>query len=395
MDLKLDSNYAEFIKKTYKEMIPIKAISPESGGTGEYEKAKYIEGVLSEMGIKAKWYNVKDSHGVTRPNLIATYGPSNKKIFWIVAHTDVVPEGDISLWKTKPFEAVIKGDYVYGRGTEDDGQGIMLALGVAKHLTEAKAEPRFRLGLAFVADEEVGSVYGAQYLVNKKIFSKRDFALVPDAGNSDGSMIEIAEKHVLWLRFDVIGKQSHGSTPEKGINANRLGMLFYLELYNKLHRRFNGKDMLFEPPVSTFEPTKKEQNVPNINTIPGTDVQYFDCRILPRYRIDAVLSLVRKTAADFSKQHGCKINISIVSREDTPKPTSGAFVEEFSEAVKAAKNVEPKLMGVGGGTVAKYFRKIGMPSIVWMTIDETAHSPNEYAKISNIISDTRVVLKFL
>ena len=395
MDLELDSNYEEFIKKTYKEMIPIKAISPESGGTGEYEKAKYIEGVLSEMGIKAKWYNVKDSHGVTRPNLIATYGPSNKKIFWIVAHTDVVPEGDISLWKTKPFEAVIKGDYVYGRGTEDDGQGIMLALGVAKHLTEAKAEPRFRLGLAFVADEEVGSVYGAQYLVNKEIFSKRDFALVPDAGNSDGSMIEIAEKHVLWLRFEVIGKQSHGSTPEKGINANRLGMLFYSELYNKLHRRFNGKDMLFEPPVSTFEPTKKEQNVPNINTIPGTDVQYFDCRILPRYRVDAVLSLVRKTAADFSKQHGCKINISIVSREDTPKPTSGAFVEEFSEAVKAAKNVEPKLMGVGGGTVAKYFRKIGMPSIVWMTIDETAHSPNEYAKISNIISDTRVVLKFL
>jgi succinyl-diaminopimelate desuccinylase len=395
MDLKLDSNYAEFIKTTYKEMIPIKAISPESGGTGEYEKAKYIEGVLSEMGIKAKWYNVKDSHGVTRPNLIATYGPSNKKTFWIVAHTDVVPEGDISLWKTKPFEAVIKGDYVYGRGTEDDGQGIMLALGVAKHLTEAKAEPRFRLGLAFVADEEVGSVYGAQYLVNKEIFSKRDFALVPDAGNSDGSMIEIAEKHVLWLRFEVIGKQSHGSTPEKGINANRLGMLFYSELYDMLHRRFNGKDMLFEPPVSTFEPTKKEQNVPNINTIPGTDVQYFDCRILPRYRVDAVLSLVRKTAADFSRLHGCKINISIVSREDAPKPTSGAFVEEFLEAVKAAKNVEPKLMGVGGGTVAKYFRKIGMPSIVWMTIDETAHSPNEYAKISNIISDTRVVLKFL
>jgi len=395
MDLKLDSNYAEFIKKTYKEMIPIKAISPESGGIGEYEKAKYIGGVLSEMGIKAKWYNVKDSHGVTRPNLVAMYGQSNKKTFWIVAHTDVVPEGDISLWKTKPFEAVIKGDYIYGRGTEDDGQGIMLALGVAKHLTEAKAEPRFRLGLAFVADEEVGSVYGAQYLVNKKVFSKGDFALVPDAGNSDGSMIEIAEKHVLWLRFEVVGKQSHGSTPEKGINANRLGMLFYSELYDILHKRFNSKDMLFEPPVSTFEPTKKEPNVPNINTIPGTDVQYFDCRILPRYRVDAVLSLVRKAAADFSKLHGCKINISVVSREDTPKPTSGAFVEEFSEAVKAAKNVEPKLMGVGGGTVAKYFRKIGIPSIVWMTTDETAHSPNEYTKISNIISDTRVVLKFL
>ena len=395
MDLKLDSDYAEFIKKTYKEIIPIKAISPELGGIGEYEKAKYIEGVLSEMGVKVKWYNVRDSHGVTRPNLVAMYGPSNKKTFWIVAHTDVVPEGDISLWKTKPFEAVIKGDYVYGRGAEDDGQGIMLALGIAKHLAEANAEPRFRLGLVFVADEEVGSVYGAQYLVNKKIFSKRDFALVPDAGNSDGSMIEIAEKHVLWLRFEVIGKQSHGSMPEKGINANRLGMLFYLELYNILHRRFNLKDMLFEPPVSTFEPTKKEQNVPNINTIPGTDVQYFDCRILPRYKVDAVLSVVKKTAADFSRLHGCKIKISIVSREDTPKPTSGAFVEEFSDAVKAIKNVEPKLMGVGGGTVAKYFRKIGMPSIVWMTTDETAHSPNEYAKISNIISDTRVVLKFL
>jgi succinyl-diaminopimelate desuccinylase len=208
-------------------------------------------------------------------------------------------------------------------------------------------------------------------------------------------MIEIAEKHILWLRFEVIGKQSHGSTPEKGLNANRLGMLFYSELYEILHKRFNSKDMLFEPPVSTFEPTKKEQNVPNINTIPGTDVQYFDCRILPRYRVDTVLSLIRKTAAIFSKAHGCKINISIVSREDTPKPTSGAFVKEFSDVVKAVKNVEPKLLGIGGGTVAKYFRRIGMPSIVWMTIDETAHSPNEYAKISNIISDTKVVLKFL
>ncbi|MEM2118682.1 MAG: M20/M25/M40 family metallo-hydrolase, partial [Candidatus Bathyarchaeia archaeon] len=46
--------------------------------------------------------------------------------------------------------------------------------------------------------------------------------------------------------------------------------------------------------------------------------------------------------------------------------------------------------GIGGGTCAAFFRKIGIPAAVWCTHDEMAHQPNEYAKIENMVNDAKV-----
>ncbi|MCD6372386.1 MAG: M20/M25/M40 family metallo-hydrolase, partial [Thermococcus sp.] len=46
---------------------------------------------------------------------------------------------------------------------------------------------------------------------------------------------------------------------------------------------------------------------------------------------------------------------------------------------------------IGGGTFAAYFRKLGIPAVVWATLDEMAHQPNEYAKIDNMVEDAKVM----
>ncbi|MEM1720031.1 MAG: M20/M25/M40 family metallo-hydrolase, partial [Desulfurococcaceae archaeon] len=53
--------------------------------------------------------------------------------------------------------------------------------------------------------------------------------------------------------------------------------------------------------------------------------------------------------------------------------------------------LEPKVGGIGGGTVAAFFRRIGIPAAVWSTVDETAHSPNEYCIIGNLVADAKVM----
>lgn len=129
---------------------------------------------------------------------------------------DTVPEGDRTLWKSDPFSVTVEGDYIYGRGVEDDGQAIVLGVTLAKILKELKLTPKFNFSLLISADEETGSKYGVSYLAkNYSLFGNDDIVLIPDAGNSDGSMIEVAEKSILWLKFTVIGKQAHASTPEK------------------------------------------------------------------------------------------------------------------------------------------------------------------------------------
>jgi succinyl-diaminopimelate desuccinylase len=62
----------------------------------------------------------------------------------------------------------------------------------------------------------------------------------------------------------------------------------------------------------------------------------------------------------------------------------------LTEAIKKLRGVEPKIGGIGGGTCAAFFRKIDVPAVVWSTIDETAHQPNEYTKIENIVNDAKI-----
>ena len=61
-----------------------------------------------------------------------------------------------------------------------------------------------------------------------------------------------------------------------------------------------------------------------------------------------------------------------------------------SEAIKEIHGVKAKTMGIGGGTVAAVFRKLGLPAVVSAKLDETAHQPNEYCILDNLIGDAKI-----
>ncbi len=373
----------------------IEAIGPENGGEGELEKAKYIESLLRDIGIpKIERFDARDDRvpsGI-RPNLIAKIPGKADRTLWIVSHMDVVPPGDLSQWNTDPFKPVVRDGKIYGRGTEDDGQGIVSSVFAAKAIIDEGIEPNLSLGLAIVSDEETGNRYGIEHLISQGLFGEDDLVVVPDAGNSDGTMIEVAEKGILWLRVTVKGRQTHASTPQRGLNAHRIGMELALQLDRVLHAVFGEFDPIFDPPASTFEPTKREPNVENVNTIPGRDVFYFDCRVLPRYDLDEVIRLARDVAKAFESAYGTQIDVEAVARMDATPPTDSdaEVVRRLMRAIKLARGVEAKPMGIGGGTCAAAFRAAGLQAAVWMTTDETAHQPNEYCRIDNLVGDAKV-----
>ena len=37
-------------------------------------------------------------------------------------------------------------------------------------------------------------------------------------------MVDISEKQIVWMKISITGKQTHGSTPNKGINAYLVGI---------------------------------------------------------------------------------------------------------------------------------------------------------------------------
>lgn len=398
----------EIFKKidTYKQdvidlqthLIACPAVSPSQGGTGEGKKSAYLLSVLKQMKFdEVSVINIKDpeAEGGMRPNIIAKYyGHNKKKALWVMAHMDVVPPGDLALWKTDPYKAVVKGDKIYGRGSEDNHQGVVSGLLAVKAMMDCGVRPPCTYALLLNADEEIGSAFGISAILKKhpKTFGKDDVFLVPDGGNADGTMVEIAEKNMLWLKFTVSGKQTHASLPHLGNNAHRAAAHLVVKLDEALHKKFNKKDKLFAPEsASTFEPTKREANVPNVNSIPGTDVFYFDCRVIPCYSNKEVLAEVDKAVKNVEKQFKVKVKTEVLINE-TSKPTdkNSEVVKLALEAVKAVYKNAPRPMGVGGGTVASFLRNAGYPAVVSCKVDDLAHQPNEYSSIKNTLGDAKV-----
>lgn len=386
----------EFIRTVAKRLITIRSISPESGGIGEKDKADELCRILEELGYNDyKRFDVLDKSSVTRSNIVLTVG-NGDQTFWIIPHIDTVPVGDASLWTKPPFDTTVEGDRIYGRGTSDNGQAIFLSLLILKNLDRANL--KYRLGFAFVADEEMGSVYGIQHLLEKNLFKEKDLIVVPDAGTSDGLQIEIAEKSILWVKFKITGKQYHASMPYMAINANRASMKFFNRLDEGLHSKFDSTDAIFSPPVSTFEPTRHDRNVDNINTIPGTEIQYLDCRILPKYDLDMVVDFIDQTIRDFQRDSKAKITYDFAQREQAPIPTriDAPVVVELKRAIKKLRGSEPSAVGIGGGTCAAFFRRKGFDAVVWSTtIPEVAHQADEYVLISHILMDRDVILEII
>ncbi len=379
-----------------RELTAVPALGPENGGTGEAEKAGVLAGWIEKIGLgPCANYPAPDPRVPKgeRPNLVVTLpGKDEAGCFWIMTHMDIVPPGEASLWESDPYSLVVKGDRLVGRGVEDNQQSLVASVFAAACVQELGLEPARTTRLLFVSDEETGSLHGAWHVARKtSLFTANDLALVPDSGARDGSEIEIAEKSILWLRFSTRGKQCHASVPHKGVNAFEAGSHMVVRLA-QLAEEFPQADPLFDPPVSTFAPTKKEANVPNINTIPGDDAFCLDCRILPSVDLDAVMARIRAIADGIQRDFCVSVEVQTVQRASSPATPAGApIVASLKEAIRAVYGVEARTVGIGGGTVGAVLRSQGIPTAVWSRVEENAHQPNESCLVSNMMGDALVM----
>ncbi|MBO4369234.1 MAG: M20 family metallo-hydrolase [Desulfovibrio sp.] len=397
-----------FLKKSDEQVFSLQsiltsfqALPPEHGGDGEAEKAAWIEAYLKDMGISSLFsVNAKDtrvSKGY-RPNLIAKIPGKSTKTLWIFSHLDVVSPGDRNAWKTDPWTVVREGDLLYGRGVEDNQQATVSSLLLCHALQTLQVVPELSLGLVFMADEENGSTYGLAHVLKERsdLFNTKDIFLVPDFGSPKADLIEVAEKASLWLKIETIGKQGHASTPEKGINAFVAGSALVVALANELPQCFPERNALFSPATSTFVPSKHEANAEGINILPGRNVFYLDCRLLPGIDEKMVLEAVGEKVDAISKAHNVHSTVSIVHAQKASAVDEGeSAITQLQQAIASVYHVTAKPKGVGGGTVAALLREKGLPALVWSCLDNTCHTPNEHSSIAATINDSCVFAHLL
>ncbi len=388
---KIEGSRADIAKEMV-DMIRIPAIAPINGGDGEGRRADHLVSRLQGYDSIERIDVPDDTDpSVIRPNILAKKNGPEEGTVWIVAHMDTVPVGDLDDWDSPPFEPRIENGRIYGRGTEDNGQAVISSM-FASRFIEGKDLKKRSIGIAYVADEETTSAMGIAYLLDKGCFSEKDVFIVPDWGSPGGKHIEVAEKNLIWLNFEVTGRSTHGSTPDKGVNAFRVSSHLIVELEKAFAKEFPGSDPMFMPHRSTFEPTRSIATVENVNTVPGYHEFSMDVRLLPEYDMDDVVITARSVASCISEKYGADITIGEIQRHQSGRRSSTddpAYLA-LRDSVKHVTGTEPTPVGVGGATCANFFRAKGYNAYVWETGGGTLHTPNEYVEIENIVTDAKV-----
>ena len=189
---------------------------------GEAECAQWVAEQLAEVGYSPQYV---ESGAPGRGNVIARLAgaDSSRGALLIHGHLDVVP-AEPAEWSVHPFSGAVEDGFVWGRGAVDMKDMVGMMIVVARQLKRAGIVPPRDLVFAFLADEEHGGSYGAQWLVDNRpdlfegvteaIGEVGGFSLtVPrrDGGERRLYLIETAEKGLSWMRLTARGPAGHGS----------------------------------------------------------------------------------------------------------------------------------------------------------------------------------------
>lgn len=189
---------------------------------GEAECAQWVAEQLAAVGYAPHYV---ESGAPGRGNVFVRLpgADSSRGALLIHGHLDVVP-AEPTEWSVHPFSGAVKDGFVWGRGAVDMKDMVGMMIVVARHLKRAGIVPPRDLVFAFIADEEHGGTFGAQWLVDNRpelfagvteaIGEVGGFSLtVPrrDGGERRLYLIETAEKGLSWMKLTARGPAGHGS----------------------------------------------------------------------------------------------------------------------------------------------------------------------------------------
>ena len=322
----------------------------------------------------------------------------------LMGHLDVVPiaPGTEGSWTHPPFDAILDGDWIYGRGTLDDKSTVMAVLESVEWLLKSGFAPERTIVLQFGQDEEVGGIKGAKSIVEKLAKEGVKPALVLDEGGALASavsigapgmvaLIGVAEKGFASISLGASGDGGHSSTPPSVTHIGRLAraiaalekspfaasldgvpreMLERSASHVSFARRLALRNlwlfgplvtraMLADPRAASMLRTSTAATIFNAgnkdNVLPPEAHAVVNFRIRPGETVESVRQQVVQTIADD------QVQVSVLgfrSEPPPPSPTSGAAFEAIGRSAReTVGDTEPMVLPflLMGATDARYW----------------------------------------
>ncbi len=347
----------------------------QNGIDSEKKVADLVFRKLKDFGFSPKIIGSKE-----HPSVFCKISKNPRgKTIWLESCLDTVAIGDLSKWKHPPFEGIIKGSKMYGRGVADSKIGVAIFCYLAKILQD-DSNFNGNLILGFDANEQSGEYSGIRDII-KTQKPKADVCVLGYQGIDE---ISIGMRG--WLRLKIItkGKSAHtGSRSKKGNNAIHQ----MAEIINTLRRlNLDSKKEPFFEYGSAFNVSLIKGGVA-INIVPDECEISIDIRFLPSQSKQEILDKISNALRGLKKKKN-NINYKIeFLRSEPPFLTNpkNNFVRLLQKTAQEELKTKIPLVTSGAGSVGSVINKLKIPIINSFGCRcANTHAPNEWLDIKTI-----------
>lgn len=415
-------------------------------GTGEgvVDCAELFVKVMRKVGIDANVRSLSREY----PPFPFVVGEAkcnnlNAPTILVYGHYDVKPEGDVSLWKSEPFEPEIRDGRMYGRGVSDNKCQIFMYIKAIQICRELYGELPCNVKFIFEGSEEIGSPGLSEFLMENRELLKADFCL-----NSDGAMhescrptVKLGTKGMYAPILEVICANRdvhsmHGPTVPNAawrmvevlssLRDFSTGRILIDGFYDDVQvpteeeiatlqsmpddgavtlRELDLDHFAMGPKGNDYNYNFVFENSCNINSLVSGHIGPGDNNIAPhkaRCRLDfrlvpnqIPLDIHEKLQAHLHK-HGFD-DVKIISAETAVKPVrlsiTNPYVQILIPALRDAYNQEPIVYPSGGGSgpLKMFTDSVGVDTVIlpMCAADQCEHSPNENMKLMDFENGIR------
>ena len=313
-------------------------------------------------------------------NLWATHGTGGPTLVFL-GHTDVVPTGPETSWRSPPFEPTIRDGRLYGRGAADMKGSVAAMVVALEQFVVARPDHRGRVGLLLTSDEEgptnldgVRRVVGHFRATGEHI----DWCVVgePSAKQRLGDLIRVGRRGSLSGTLVVRGVQGHVAYPEKALNPIHA---FAPALAELAATRWDEGNSDFPP--TSFQVSNLNAGTGATNVIPGDLTALLNFRYCTASRAD---DLRARTEAVLQR-HGLDYALDWnLSGEAFLTPPGGTLRETVVAVCRDLCGIDPEQSTGGGTSDGRFIAPLGAEVVEIGPVNATIHKVDECVDVEEL-----------
>ena len=362
-----------------KELIARKSITPEDGGCQDLIAAR-----LARAGFRCEPMKFGD---VT--NLWARRGTEHPVVCF-AGHTDVVPTGPLSEWKSDPFVPTIRDGKLYGRGAADMKSSIAAFVVAAEEFVREKPNHGGSIALLITSDEEGVAVDGTVRVVEALKARKEmiDYCIVGEPSSVDtlGDMFKYGRRGSLSGRLTVRGVQGHVAYPHLVKNPIHL---LAPALADLVRTQWDKGNEAFPP--TSFQVSNIHAGTGAGNVVPGAVVVDFNFR----FSTESTDASLRQRVESILQKHGLDYAMEWTLGAKPFLSKQGRLAKVVSDAAKRHTGVSGELSTTGGTSDARFIIDICPEVIELGPVNMSIHKLNEHIALPELEILPRIYLDTL